>query len=193
MIKIISFHILFLISTSVFSQTISQFNGSLFMLDQNGSTAFVNNQCPSCDSLTGEIDQNLNTLINTTTGLANDITGTHDLLGVNMNWSLENLSFVTNQNSTVSISGDFLWTNSSGLTTSTFTQLAELQNVNSNLIALDGDSDLVKGNTLLDGPFKGHSLYLEGTISTIPVPAAFWLMTGGLFVLSGLLKRKSDQ
>jgi len=188
MIKALTLHILFLISTNSYSQTISQFNGSLFIMNPNGEPSFLNSECASCNPLSGEIDNDLSTFINTSTGVANDIIGTHDLLATDMNWSIENLSFISSQDNIISISGTFLWTNSVGLTTSTFTQLSELQPISGSLIALDGDADLLKGNTLIDGPFQGHSLYLEGTISPIPIPGSIWLMASGLFILLRLGK-----
>ncbi|TCV79982.1 VPLPA-CTERM sorting domain-containing protein [Sulfurirhabdus autotrophica] len=173
------------------SAALTQFTGSLYMLGANGSPAFVNAQCPSCNSSLGEIDKTLTTLLDISTGTANDIIGNHALLGAGYNWSITNLTFATNPDSTISASGNFLWTNSVGLTTSTYTQLSLPLGANGEIVALDGDLNNVKGNTLINGPFQGYSLYLEGTISPVPVPAAVWLLGSGLFGLIGLARRKA--
>ena len=188
MIKIITVSLLFLISTNVTASSL--FSGSLYMLDSNGNPAFENSQCISCNTLTGEIDNNLTTLLDISAGTADDIIGSNALLDVGLDWSFTNLSFVINLDNTISISGSFLWTNYNGLTTSTFTQLSQPLGGNGEFIAIDGDSDFIKGNKLIDGPFQGNTIYLEGTVSTIPVPAAVWLFGSGLIGLAGFSKRK---
>ena len=172
------------------SAAISQFTGSLYMLDPSGNPAFVNTQCPGCNASIGEIDLNLTTLLDLSTGTAGDISGNHPLLDTGLDWSMTNLSFVINPDSTISASGNFLWTNYSGLTTSTYSQLSQPLGAYGELIALDGDMDGIKGQVLFDGPFAGNTIYLEGTISTIPLPAAFWLFGSGLLGLIGISRHK---
>ncbi len=188
MIKKIVLPLLMLASTYASAASTTLFTGSLYMLDQFG-TPVENTQCTSCNALAGEIDNNLATWVDVPGGVAGDIIGNNDLFNVGMDWSMTNLSYVVNPDTTISISGDFLWTNSNGLTISTFTQLSQL-GANGELIALDGDNDLVKGIQLIDGPFQGMNLYLEGTISAVPVPAAVWLFGSGLLGLAAVAKRR---
>jgi len=185
--KIITVSLLILTSSNAIAASL--FSGSLYMLDPIGNPSFENLQCISCNSLIGEIDNNLTTLIDST-GAADDLIGNNALLDVDLDWSISNLSFAINPDNTVSASGDFLWTNYSGLTISTFTQLFQPIGANGELVAMDGDSNFIKGYTMIDGPFQGSSIYLEGTISTIPVPAAVWLFGSGLIGLIGFAKRK---
>jgi len=166
------------------------FTGSLYMLDAGGSPAFDNTtQCSGCDASIGEIDKSISTII--TGNSAIDIIGNHSLLDVDLDWSMTNLSYIINQDSTISISGNFLWTNYNGLTTSTFSQLSEPLGPYGEITALDGDFDGIKGNALIDGPFQGYSLFLEGAIvSTVPAPAAVWLFGSGLIGLVSFARRK---
>lgn len=102
---------------------------------------------------------------------------------------MTNLSFSVNPDGTIGISGDFLWTNYVGLTTSTYTQLSQPLGANGEIIALDGDLDGVIGNALIDGPFQGNTIYLEGQLSAVPVPAAVWLFGSGLVGLVGVARK----
>ena len=172
------------------ASAVSLFSGSLYMLDSNGNPALENTQCTSCNSLAGEIDNNLTTLVDISAGTTNDITGSNPLFDTGLDWSITNLSFVINPDNTISATGTFLWTNYAGLTSSSFMQVSQLLGPNGEIVAIDGDSDLIKGNKLLDGPFQGYSIYLEGTLSTVPVPAAAWLFGSGLIGLIGFSRRK---
>ena len=174
------------------SAALSHFTGSLYMLGLDGKPAFVNSQCLSCNASIGEIDNNVTTMLDLSTGSAADIIGNHPLLNAGYNWSLTNLFFVTNPDSTISMAGKFLWTNSVGLTTSSYTQLFQPLGAGGELIALDGDMNNVKGNRLIDGPFLGYSLYLEGTVSPVPLPAAAWLFGSGLIGLMGNARNKKS-
>jgi hypothetical protein len=166
------------------------FTGSLYMLNNTGNPAFDNTaQCASCNPLIGEIDNNLMSFVDMTAGTGADIIGNSPLLDTGLNWSLTNLAFVENADTTISVSGNFLWTNYAGLTTSTFTQLFDTLGPNGELIALDGDNDSIVGNVLIDGPYQGYTLYLDGNISSVPVPAAAWLFGSGLLALLGLSRR----
>lgn len=187
--KLVTTVLLSLISINA-SAAVSQFTGSLYMLDANGNPAFVNSQCPSCNASIGEIDHNLTTVVDIPAGTAANIIGNHALLDTSLNWSIMNFSFVINPDATITSSGNFLWTNYVGLTTSTYTQLSHL-GANGEIIALDGDLNNVKGNMLIDGPFQGYSLYLEGAVSTVPAPAAVWLFGSGLLGLIGVARRKA--
>lgn len=184
--------------TAVFLLNISStvastlFTGSIYLLDYNGNPALDNtSQCSSCNPMTGEIDNNLTSFVDLFLGTGSDIIGNSAILDTGLNWSLTNLSYVVNTDTTISVSGNFLWTNYSGLTSSTFTQLFDTLGPNGELIALDGDNDFFVGNKLIDGPFQGYTLYLEGNISSVPVPAAAWLFGSGLLALAGIAHRRN--
>ena len=133
----------------------------------------------------------MSTLVSLNTHSATDIVGNHGLVDESFNWSLSDLSFSINNDYTISISGDFLFTNYNVLTTSSFSQLSQPLGPYGEIVAIDGDGDLIKGNMLLDGPLAGYTLYLEGQLTTIPVPAAVWLMASGLLGLFAFARRKA--
>lgn len=180
--------LLYLFSSNVSASSV--FYGSLYMLDSNGY-GVSNPQCSSCNASMGEIDNNLSTVVNLFTYSADDIIGNHDFVEEGFNWSLSNLSFVINSDTTISITGDFLWTNYNGLTTSSFSQLSQTLGANGDIVAIDGDGDMIKGNALIDGPFAGYTLYLEGELTAVPVPAAVWLMASGLLGLFAFARHKA--
>lgn len=186
--KIIWVVVLYLLAFSAHATSV--FYGSLYMLDQNGN-GVTNPQCLTCDSSSGEIDKNLSALVNINTNSVEDIVGNHDFMDTGFGWSLTNLSFVINSDTTITLNGDFLWTNYNGLTSSTFSQLSQTLGANGEIIAIDGDGDMIKGNAFVDGPFQGYTLYLEGQLTAVPVPAAAWLMVSGLFGLFAFARRKS--
>lgn len=185
--KLITIALFYLFTFNVGATSV--FYGSLYMLDNNGNTV-SNPQCLTCDASMGEIDNNLSTLVDLNSFTSNDLIGNHDFLDVGLDWSLSDLSFSINNDATISVSGDFLWTNYNGLTTSSFSQLSQPLGAYGEIFAIDGDSDMIKGNALIDGPFAGYTLYLEGQLTTIPVPGAVWLMISGVLGLFAFARRK---
>ena len=190
--KLISAVCLLLLSFSASALNVSYFTGSLYMFDVYGAPIIdPNYDCTSCDSLAGEVDNNLSSVVDFTTGTSSDIIGNNPLFGTGNNWWLGNLSFVNNAtDGTTLISGQFFWNNSVGLTTSTFSQLIQPLGANGEVIALDGDGDGIKGTVMIDGPFQGLNIYIEGRISPVPLPATAWLLGSGLLALAGFARRK---
>ena len=60
------------------------------------------------------------------------------------------------------------------------------------LVSLDGDSDGAPGYKMLEGPFLGHTMALDGQLSQVPIPAALWLFGSGLIGLISIVRRKKS-
>ena len=132
--KVISVVMLYLLAFNAHATSV--FYGSLYMLDQNGN-GITNPQCQTCDSLSGEIDNNLSALVNINAHSVENIVGNNDFMDIGLGWSLTNLSFVINNDTTISLNGDFLWTNYNGLTSSSFSQLSQTLGANGEIIAIE--------------------------------------------------------
>lgn len=96
---------------------------------------------------------------------------------------MSNLSFSINADAAINNNGDFLWNNYNNLTTSSFSQLSESLGANDEVVTIDFDNDMIKGNVLINGQFSGYAMFLDGQLMTIPVSAELRLMGSGMLGL----------
>lgn len=81
---------------------------------------------------------------------------------------------------------------------STFTgslvwEILELVDGSLTVVTVDGNGDSIPGLPLSDEtPFPGFSMALNGSLTSVPLPATVWLFGTGLIGLIGLARRKTN-
>ena len=139
-----------------------------------------------------------------TNGVLNStpVTGFFDFSSSNLDLDFQ-LNFfgqpITYTGGTLSDNGDgtynglftFDWSIYTDNTATILWDITDNGNGTATVLTLDGDDDGIPGNTITNGTFTGSSFEINGELTTVPLPAAFWLLSSGLIGLIGIARRKA--
>jgi len=132
-------------------------------------------------------------------------------------FSFHDITLTGNADGTIDVNGLMDWATTTNFQVSFTWEIVELigfsdpiggtSDLGMRVVTLDGDGDGIKGNAMVNGPFPGFSMALDGMWvgmdlyglweppqpyhpSPVPVPAAMWLFGSGLIGLVGFARRK---
>jgi len=77
----------------------------------------------------------------------------------------------------------FDWSTTTGNTASILWGITDNGNGTATVVTLDGDEDGIPGNAITEGSFSGGSFEINGQLTAVLLPAAFWLMGSGMLCL----------
>ena len=174
------FALAILLTTNITTASTLNFNGSFQLLDSVGTPV-----SPTDTNVTGWFDYDFAAGI----GNGGEFNSGTDLLG--SPWQATDVTMTLNSDGMITANMMFNWNGNIMPSVVVFELQATPNPLATTLTTIDGDGDGILGNVLTVGAKAGNSIALNGTATVVPVPAALWLFTSGLFGLFGFSRKKS--